>query len=311
MGYILNTTKNYHIHDLKSLGWELTVCNALHPAESPCRKALQSDQSFGYSLYAFLKKILPLREIRNVLEIGGGTGNLMHDFLSLNPRLRATMIDISPFLLSRQKDLLKDFTVDFRQMDILQIDPDTLSSFDLVIMNENLGDLPTLVADPARDPTSSEALLSLQRLEYFIREYEIPRTQNENINIGAMEVLEKLCQASIKYIYLSEHSCEATVPAHFKSYLHFAESGNPEKISLKGHNEYTIKFSCLQRIAEKFNYKVARGPFADFLKLDFNDKIRTALQLAVPHSDEQEIIQQFVYDLYKYEYLILRKGGEK
>jgi hypothetical protein len=178
-------------------------------------------------------------------------------------------------------------------------------------MNENLGDLSTLVANSTDDAVSVEVSLYLKRAEYFVKEYELPRTQNENINIGAMEVLEKLCTAGVKYIYLSEHSCEAVVPDYLKSYLHFAATGNPEKISLMGHDEYTIKFSDLQKIAEKFNYKVIRGPFADFLKLDFNDKVRTALQLPVPHTDEQEIVQQFVYDLYKYEYLVLIKGGEK
>jgi hypothetical protein len=311
MSYTLNTTEDYHIHDLNSLGWELTVCNALYPPASPCRKALQSDKSFGYLLYHFLEKIFPLQNVRNILEIGGGIGNLMHDFLSLNTQLKATMIDISPYLLTRQKEHLQDFSVDFREMDILQIDPHTLVSFDLVIMNENLGDLPTLVADPAGIAASAEESSYLQRADYFMKKYQLPWKQTENINIGAMEVLEKLGIAGIKYIYLGEHSCEAVVPEYIKSRLHFATAGNPEKIVLKGHNEYTIKFSDLQKIAEKFNYKVIRGPFADFLRLGFNDKVRTALQLLAPHSDEQEILQQFVYDLYKYEYLILIKGGDK
>jgi hypothetical protein len=50
---------------------------------------------------------------------------------------------------------------------------------------------------------------------------------------------------------------------------------------------------------------------ADFLKLYLNDKVRTTLRLPAAHTDEQEIIRQFVYDLYKYEYLILIKGDEK
>jgi hypothetical protein len=68
-------------------------------------------------------------------------------------------------------------------------------------------------------------------------------------------------------------------------------------ISLKGHNEFTVKFSYLQKIAEMLHYKTKRGAFADFLPLNFNDKVRTALQLITPFNDEQEIIRQFVYDL--------------
>jgi SAM-dependent methyltransferase len=310
MSYTLNTTADYHINDLNSLGWEMTVCNALYPETSPCHKALQSNNSFGVLLYRFLEKILPFSDIHNIMEIGGGLGNLMHDFLMLNPQIKATMIDISPRLLAKQKELLQGYDVDFREMDILQIAVDELSPFDLVIMNENLGDFPALVVNPADKPHPADDLSSLQRANYFINQYQMPTAPGENINIGALEILEKLCIAGIKYIYLSEHSCEAVVPDYLKSYLHFTPSGNPEKISLLGHDEYTIKFSCLQKIAQKFNYQVVRGPFADFLKLDFNDQVRTALRQPVPNTDEQEILQHFIYDLYKYEYLVLIKGGK-
>ena len=135
--------------------------------------------------------------------------------------------------------------------------------------------------------------------------------EKENINIGATEIMEKLCLAGIKYIYLSEHSCEAVVPESMKPYVSLQSSGIPEMISLKGHNEFTVKFSYLQKIAEMLHYKTRCGAFADFLPLNFNDKVKTALRLISPINDEQEIIRQFVYDLYKYEYLILIKGDEK
>lgn len=307
MTYTLNTTADYHINELNSLGWEMTVCNALYPATSPCREALQSENSFGVLLYRYLERLLPIGNIHNILEIGGGLGNLMHDFLVLNPLLKATMIDISPHLLAQQKELLHRYAVNFREMDILRIAADELSPFDLVIMNENLGDLPTLVVNSDEKQHSEEDLSLLQRANYFIEEYQLPTTPGENINIGALEILEKLCIAGTKYIYLSEHSCEAVVPDHLKSYLHFMPSGNPEKIPLKGHDEYTIKFSCLKKIAQKFDYNVVSGPFADFLKLDLNDKVSNALRQRVPQTNEQEILQHFVYDLYKYEYLVLIK----
>jgi hypothetical protein len=210
--------------------------------------------------------------------------------------------------LARQKELLQGYVVDFREMDILQIDVGKLTPFDFVIMNENLGDLPTLVADSINKSLPAENISSFQRAGYFIEKYQLPVAQNENINIGALEIVEKLCLAGIRYIYLSEHSCEAVVPDHLKSYLCFTTAGNPEKIALRGHDEYTIKFSFLQKIAQKFDYNVVRGSFADFVKPDFNDRVRTALRLQTPHTGEQEILQHFVYDLYKYEYLVLIKG---
>jgi hypothetical protein len=119
--------------------------------------------------------------------------------------------------------------------------------------------------------------------------------------------LEKLCHGGIKYIYLSEHSCETIVPERLKPYINIESSEIPEKIPLKGHDEYTIKFSYLQKIAKMFHYKIKRGQIADFLPLDFNSKVLTALRLVTPFTSEQEIIRQFVYDLYKYEYMVMIK----
>lgn len=313
MNYFINSTVEYHQHNLNTLGWELTVCNALEPVDSPCRKILSTPDSFGHLLYNFLKTILSFDKINSVLEIGGGMGYLMRDFLSLNSRLRAKMIDISPYLLNQQKEVLKTRPADFELADIFTVPSKNLTGFDLTIMNENLGDLPTLVAaQEEQNETDQHAGRIFAKLAHFRDKYDLPLglSKNEHINIGAMEALEKLCRAGIKYIYLSEHSCEAAVPEIMKNYLSFPTPGIPEMISLKGHQEYTIKFSYLQKIAKMLNYKTRCGPFADFLPLNLNDKVKTALRLTTPFNDEQEIIRQFVYDLYKYEYLILIKGDE-
>ena len=314
MRYFINSTANYHQQDLNSLGWELTVCNSLEPINSPCRKVLASPYSFGQHLYNFLTGIIPLDDIRAVLEVGGGMGYLMRDFLNLNPRLRAKMIDISPYLLAKQKETLQPFEVDFELADILAVPSEALSGFDLAILNENLGDLPTLVTQQGKKNNSDQNIACFgERLEYFNKKYNLPLglNENEHINIGAIEIVEKLCLAGIKYIYLSEHSCEAVLPEPMKPYVSLQSSGIPEMISLKDHNEFTVKFSYLQKIAEMLHYKTRREAFADFLPLNLNDKVRTALRLITPFNDEQEIIRQFVYDLYKYEYLILIKGDEK
>lgn len=310
MSYFINSTAKYHQQDLNSLGWELTVCNSLEPVDSPCRRVLVSSYSFGQHLYNFLTRIIPLDDLHIVLEAGGGMGYLMRDFLTLNPRLRAKMIDISPYLLAKQKETLQQFEVDFELADILAVPSEALSGFDLALLNENLGDLPALVTHQGKKNNSDKNIaFFLDRLEYFNKKYNLPLgfNEKENINIGAIEIMEKLCLAGIKYIYLSEHSCEAVLPESMKPYVSLQSSGIPEMISLKGHNEFTVKFSYLQKIAEMLHYKTRRGAFTDFLPLNFNDKVRTALRLISPINDEQEIIRQFVYDLYKYEYLILIK----
>jgi len=308
MNYFLNTTGNYHVHDLNSLGWELTVCNALYPETSPCRNILQSNSSFGIQLYRFLDTLIPLGQLNNIIEVGGGLGYLMSDFLKLNSQIKVTMLDISPYLLAKQKEILSGFNVNFLEKDILNMSIDDLGLYDLVIMNENLGDLPTLVANSEIISGNEKETIHFRKIvEYFKDSYNLSFSDDENINIGAMEVLDRICKAQCRCIYLSEHSCETSMPASITHYHNFTASGNPEKIKLKGHNEYTIKFSNLQKIAETCNYKVLRGQFADFLPLDLNQKVLTAMRLETPFTTEQEIIQQFVYDLYKYEYMVMIK----
>ena len=239
INYYINSTEDYHKNELNSLGWELTVCNALDPVDSPCRRLIASQASFGENLYRFLKKIIPVDTIRTILEIGGGMGYLMRDFLKFNPRLRATMIDISPYLLDCQKNTLRSSEVDFLLADILTVPAAALSSFDLALMNENLGDLPTLVAGSKDDGHQGSADGVVHKIETFNKKYNLHlgANQNEPVNIGALETVEKLCLAGIQYIYLSEHSCEAAVPENMQDYLFFQTPGIPEMISLKGHRE--------------------------------------------------------------------------
>jgi len=123
--------------------------------------------------------------------------------------------------------------------------------------------------------------------------------------------MEKICGAAIPYIYLSEHSCESFLNNPDFPHRNFAASGMPEKIALQGHAEYTIKFSHLETIARAHRYQVFRGRYIDILPIAFNDKVQAALRSVTPLSDEQEILQQFVYDLHKYEYLVLISNAKR
>ena len=308
MNYRLNTTENYHARELDTLGWELTVCNALHPENSPCRSVLKNKASLGINLYRFLGKYIPFSLVRNILEIGGGMGYLLRDFLQSNQTLRATALDISPYLLIRQKETLQKYNAEFIQADALKKDAAFFSRFDLIIMNENLGDFPALLPDDNPSPDKTAKLVYYEnKAEHFTQQYDIHFTSDEVINIGALTLLENICRAGVKYIYLCEHSCEASAPDDLREILPITPTGMPERITLKGHNEFTVKFSCLQKIAAIFNYKVRRGPIADFLPIELNDKLTAILRMKTPATEDQEIIQQFAYDLYKYEYLLLIK----
>ncbi|MBN1663863.1 MAG: hypothetical protein JW943_09710 [Deltaproteobacteria bacterium] len=314
MHYQISTTNDYHLQDIKTLGWELTVCNALDSPDSPCRKFLKEPDSYGHLLYRHLERFIPMKRIRNIIEVGGGYGCLMRDFLRSRPDMKATMLDISPFLLEKQRECLKDNAVDYVRLDFLEAEPSFLQGFDLAVFNENLGDFPTVLdvgTDMLRKNSGDLPEPALKIRECFTRYgFKIPEQKHFNFNIGAVDALEKICSAAIPYIFLSEHSCEASVPAALKTSLQIDSSGNPERIALKGHDEYTIRFSHLGDVAKYHGYDVIRGQMADFILPDFSDRVMAALRSTISATDEYEIIRQFIYDLYKYEYLILIRKGE-
>jgi hypothetical protein len=301
MNYVLNCTADYHRNRLDTLGWELTMCNSLEPPESPCRMLLDRPDSYGNLLYDFLSGAMPLGNVKTVLEIGGGYGCLMRDFLMRDRGLKAVMLDISPYLLERQRKSLafaaQENRVRFVEENFLETDPGFLAFFDLAIMNENLGDFPTL-AGIARDFFYSpykrfDDNLLAARLIFLKYNLEIPDSYPFNMNLGAIQALEKLCASGIKYIFLCEHSCEATL-----------ESGAvPKKIKLKGHDEYTVKFSFLEKIAGYHGYEATRGCMADYLPVNMSFDI----DYFGAAREEAEAARHFLEDIYLYEYLLLSK----
>lgn len=309
MHYEVNDTTDYHLHELDTLGWELTVCNALDPEQSPCRRVLKRNESYGCLLYDYLERFIPMRSLQKIIEIGGGYGYLARDFLNRSKTMQATMLDVSPYLLEQQRRTLSPFSVSFIQADVMDVQIPELQSFDLAILNENLGDLPTLVGVPRDVFTSSsrdgDQILAQVRTLFDRYAIDPPESERSNVNIGALRVLEKLCCAGIPFIFLSEHSCEVVVPEPLQRYIQRRPAGNPERIRLRGHDEYTIRFTDLEKIARAFQYQVIRGPFADFLEFDFTDKLRYIMAAKSTRTDEHEIILHFIGDLYQYEYLIL------
>jgi len=311
MKYILNNTKAYHTDQLNTLGWELTVCNALYPEKTPLRRVLARNDSYGHLLYEYLNRLIPMKNIKKIIEIGGGYGYLMKDFLDCNRSLEPCMLDISPYLLRQQKETLGEHRIAYRGEDFLETDTVFLREFDLAILNENLGDFPTLVNldQEIFQLSSGTANHDLAQAIYFFEQYRLERPMSEtfHLNLGALQALEKLCALGIPYIFLGEHSCEAVVPEALRLLVHIESTGTPEKISLMGHDEYSIQFSYLQKIAEAFGYACIRGPFADFIPFTITEELRSIMVSQGQYKDEDEVICQFIEDLYKYEYLVLIK----
>ncbi|MCX7817206.1 MAG: YkgJ family cysteine cluster protein [Syntrophales bacterium] len=304
----LNLTQDYHRFELQSLGWELTLCNILDEKSSPCRRILKRNASYGELLYFFLSRVLPEPMPCRFVEIGGGYGYLMRDILELNPDGQAYMVEISPFLLEKQRGILSGKNVEFLETDVLELDGNVFQGADLVVMNEILGDLPTLVDIPADELlTVEEKNDPLWRRFSFLRDkyhLDTPLGGYFNFNIGAIEILEKICSSNVPYIFICEHSCESFVPPNLESIIHFSSSGFPERISLKGHCEYTVKFSHLENVGNFWGYEMMRGPAADFIPLNWTE-VKRLLFESLTECDESEILHYFIEDLFKYEYLLL------
>ena len=307
--HFLNTTNDYHKHELDSLAWEITLSVMLEDPRSLCRSVLRKPDSFGNLLYNFLVTVIPMDHIQRLIEIGGGYGSLMRDFLRRNNALRATMNDLSPFLLARQQETLREFPVQFIQGDFFLLDESVLSNIDLAILNEVIGDFPT-VCEIQRTmlfecPDSGDQTLHEVWRIYNSYGIALPAMERFTVNLGAIQALERLCTAQIPYIYVSEHSCEASVPKQLMGLLELMPTGDPERIRLHGHDEYTIRFSDLERVAAFFGYTCRRGQYLDFIEPVIEDDIEFILRLGSSKIDRHEIIRQFIEDLIKYEYLVL------
>lgn len=308
MRYSINNTTSYHIEEMETLGWELTVCNSLEPEKSPIRSILKNNTTFGNLLFNFLSEHIPISTISSVLEIGGGYGFIMRDFLARQHNIKATMLDISPYLLGKQKESLKKYQVTYINKDFFNVENSFLESFDLVLLNENVGDFPTVCdIDPASKTAKNDPVI--QNIWKLVEQYklDVPGDATSfNFNLGAIEAVEKLCQSGIPFIYISEHSCEAQTPLYFENKIAITPSFNPEQISLKGHDEYTIRFSHLERVAKTLGYSVMRGNFLDFIEIETSPALHFILT-SNSTKDEHEITRHFVEDLIKYEYILLKK----
>jgi hypothetical protein len=303
----VNSTADYYRSGEGSLGWELTVSNALYPEDSPCRKVLKKAASYGNLLHDYLSLFIPVERVQNILEIGGGYGYVMKEFLIRHPSMTATMVDISPRFSGIQRQTLKDYRVDYVIADFMELDPSYLAGKDLAILNENLGDFPTLADVPSTifQKPPQEPLERRVRELFTLYSFEFPHTETFGFNLGAVEAVETLCASGIPYVFIGEHSCEAKVPEPFKDIFSISSSFQPERIPLKGHNEYTIKFSYLEKVAGFYGYATQRGPFADFLKIEWNDRLRHIMASPSLADDESEIIRH-VRPL-QVQYLILLK----
>ncbi len=303
----LNDTTDYHINQISTLKWELTLSCMLEDRNNPCRQILKNSTTYGSLLYNFLNSKIDISKIKSLIEIGGGYGWLTRDFLNSNKNFKSSMIDISETMLNLQKKTLATFNTEFINCDFLSCDPMLIKNSDLIILNEVIGDFPTITEMDLKDIIQNKDKIqsTYDDALRIIKKYSLETPDKKfNFNYGAAKAVEKICSNSISYAFISEHSCEAAAPDEYREILNFNKSKFPEEIKLLGHSEYTIKFSHLEKIAQALSYRIIRGQYIDFIDINFNSRVNFALR-SNSSNEEHETIQHFVHDLYKYEYLIL------
>lgn len=305
----LNDTSDFHINEISTLKWELTLSCMLENENNFCRKILKNSSTYGSLLFNFLNKNIEFSEIKSVIEVGGGYGWLTRDFLNFNKKLKSLMIDISGPMMNLQKLALRHHDVEFVNCDFLSCSDEILKNCDLLIMNEVIADLPTITGFNTETGNFNQENLKFYYNDSLgiIQKYSLETGKGDfNFNYGAVKAIEKICSNSVPYAFISEHSCEATAPENLKEIFNFSNSRFPEEIKLLGHSEYTIKFSHLEKIAASYGYKTIRGQYIDFMEINSDNSVNFALR-SNSSRDDLEAIRQFIYDLYKYEYMILIK----
>ena len=298
----INRTSDYYREGVIDLFTEFTVCESLAHVRSPYMIVLEEKKSYGALVGAFLDRSGLLPEGCRVCEVGGGYGSLMHGFLGeFGLRVgHVVMADLSFYLLKRQREKLRPWSdrVSFLCGDVLELLP-AFSGVDLFICNEMMGDLETWKdLDPDRLPGE---------VDRFVREYDldIPLEGPFHFNLGALSLVESLCRKGVP-AFLTEHAADPVIPKDM-DYLRegLARNGGPREIRLKGHSEFTIRFSHLIAVAEKWNRKVKTGSLLDLLYVKKTPGMRFIFKMRAQSTDEQEILYEFLDHAREYRWLLI------
>lgn len=168
----------------------------------------------------------PLEAGARVLEVGGGTGWLARRLLDARPGLRYHVLDLSPALQRGQRARLGDHARlvrgDARAL------PFAAGSFDVLISNEVIADLPAARVDPAAPPPVVARLGVVP---------PAPRVTN----VGALRFLEEVHRVLRPggVAFLSEYG---------------EVEGEPEEARHLDHPEVGIEFGVLARAARHLGF---------------------------------------------------------
>lgn len=303
-----------------SLFWEMTVCQCLAHRGSPYLAALEQPRRYGEAVAEFLAARLGTRIFGTVAEVGGGTGSLMAAFLESAQVRELSMVDLSPHFSRLQQAALDGRPgVQYVVADAVAYLRASRQPIDLLISNENLGDLPTCAGLP-RDEVLRRARLSgpgpgrpddpVGRAAALVRAYGLEddvalAPETFAFNAGAVEYLEALALRA-RAVFLAEHGSDTAVPERYRDLVEIPVSdGFPRRIALKGHDEYTIRFGPLARVAHRLGYRVERFHLMDLLGLRTDPGARSLVRVPNTRSEAAEVFREFYHHVAEYQGLLL------
>ena len=327
----LNLTSDYYTGAHPSLLWEMTICQSLGDGSGTFAKALEKPEAYGTLVAEYLQRSASLpRNCGEIVEIGGGYGTLMAALLEdLKPQ-QVTMVDISPTLLQKQQERLTRHPITFQCEDLFSWLPTLKRPIDLLILNEIIGDFPTitglsraclqtLLQKPQSKPKTRRLPSNLSRQELLSEATRLIATYNLNLdnlpetfnlNYGALLFIERLAKTKVSRTFITEHGCDTILPYPFSLYAAIQPEAvdlHPRRIQLKDHDEYNIRFDHLEQIAKALSFKVKRFHLMDLLKVRFDDEINYLLTSQRPLNEEQEIFLEFYEHVAEYQGILLER----
>lgn len=240
----VNRTGNYYrsIRDVREgIENELTISHILK-SENPFTK---SRLPYG----EILSKKLKIPKNPRILEVGPGLGDLAEGLCKSLESFHYTFIDVSPEFINFLKSRFRGSEFSFIIGDFLS--EKIREKFDLIICNEVLADLPTIVGmslgNPKVEEEDKDTYYDAVSLAKF---YRLKRSDIRNFNYGAVRFLEKakslLAQGG--KVFICEHSSKI-----------------PQRVRVYEHTEYTINFDVLERVAERLGFRTRRGSLTHLL----------------------------------------------
>lgn len=301
----------YALEESPSLAWEMTICQSLSDRGSPYLQALETPRLYGDILASFLRTRWAT-EPSSVVEVGGGQGTLMASLLDALPFENVTMVDVSPFFLRRQRQALSGRKgVSFRLEHAFAFLDRLSEPVDLLISNENLGDLRTITGVErlqveqalAGSPADPLAAAVAEKIRAYGLDFS-GAPEAFHFSIGAVEYLERLAPKA-RAVFLTEHGADTVVPPPYDEFVGSEADGFPRQIRLRGHDEYSIRFGDLAAVGRALGYRVERLHMMEFLGLRHDPAARSMVRVHNTRAETAELVRELFLHAAEYQVLYL------